>query len=179
MQRYTLLLVDDNPLVLETKTTIFENEGYHIIPAQNGKIAIEILENEKIDLVITDLVMEDIDGIDVLKKAKSINPEIMVIILTGYSDMASAIDALHHNADDFMLKPCEVEEILFRVDRCFQKQALLKKLRLYENLLPVCSQCKKIKYEFGEEVKWLTTEEYFRELAVNNALIFCPDCANT
>ena len=165
MQKPTILLIDDNPLVLESKKSILKSEGYNIVTVENGKAAIKKLNEITIDLVITDLIMEDGDGIDVLKKAKELNPQTMVIILTGYGDIFSAINALRHDADDYLLKPCEVEEMIYRIDQCFKKQRLLKRTRTYENILPVCCECKKIRDDSAKEPEWLTLEDYLKKKA--------------
>ena len=86
------------------------------------------LEKTKFDLVITDLMMPGIDGFGVLKAVKKLAPQTSVIILTGYGDMRAAIDALRLGADDFTLKPCEVDELVFRIRRCLEKQSLLQML---------------------------------------------------
>jgi len=67
--------------------------------------------------------------------AKQLSADTMVIILTGYSDMTSAIDALRLNADDYLLKPCEPEEIFFRISNCVEKLGFKKKIKIYENIL--------------------------------------------
>jgi len=84
MKKYGILLVDDDPLILSTVGPALQDRGYNVTTAANGQIAIERLDKNKFDMVITDLVMEEIDGITVLKKVKEIHPETVVIILTGY-----------------------------------------------------------------------------------------------
>jgi CheY-like chemotaxis protein len=102
MRKKRILLVDDDPHILTGVAKDLESEG-----SENGEQAIAWLEKTFFDVVITDLVMQPMDGIDVLKKAKALNPETKVIVLTGYGGMTSAIDALRLNADDYLLKPCE------------------------------------------------------------------------
>ena len=86
----TIPLIDDDPFVLAGIGKDFESKGYHVTTADSGEKAIELLEKATFDLVITDLVMGEIDGIQVLKKAKQISPEIMVMILTGHGDLTTA-----------------------------------------------------------------------------------------
>src|SRR3990172_51133 len=106
MKKYNLLIVDDDPFILEGIGEDLESRGYQVTRANSGDRAVEILQQADFDLVITDLVMEKTDGIQVLKKTKEIDATIMVIILTGFGDMLSAIEALRSQADDYMLKPC-------------------------------------------------------------------------
>ena len=83
MKKYHLLLVDDDPFILEGIGDNLQNNGYDVTRASSGEIAVQLLESMEFDLVITDLIMESTDGIKVLQKAKLLNPEIQVIILTG------------------------------------------------------------------------------------------------
>jgi len=76
------------------------------------------------DLVITDLVMDEPDGMEVLRNTKELSPETMVMILTGYGDMESVVNALRLGADDYLVKPCDIQEINFRVSKCLEKQRL-------------------------------------------------------
>jgi len=181
MRKYSILLVDDDPLITRGTGNDLEEKGYEVTTADCGEKAIELMEESPFDLVITDLVMEPINGIGVLKKSKEINPETMVIILTGFGDMSSAIDALRLDADDYMLKPCESEEMYFRVSCCLEKLELKRKIKIYEDILPVCCVCKQIRDDNGREHgtgEWMPVEKYIYEkakLAVTST--YCPECA--
>ena len=129
MRDYIILLVDDDPLILKGIGKDLEDKGYKVITAESGEKATKLIRDTTFDLVITDLTMEEIDGIQILKKTKELNPDTMVIILTGFGDLDSATDAIRLNADDYLLKPCEPEEISFRVSRCLEKLELKKKAR--------------------------------------------------
>lgn len=127
-QTYRILLVDDEPLILSNIGRMLENEGYHVDLADSGETALERLNETHFDLILTDLVMNKVDGMDVLMAAKAIDPDIMVIMFTGYADMKVAINAIKFGADDFMLKPSESQEIYFRVKRCLENRDLKKKV---------------------------------------------------
>ncbi|WP_448874932.1 response regulator [Desulfobulbus propionicus] len=131
----TILFVDDEEVIRKSFTRELQMEGFQIRPVASGEEAVKILEQERFELVITDLMMSGIDGFGVLKAAKRFAPMTSVIILTGYGDMRSAIDALRLGADDFTLKPCEIEELVFRIHRCLDKQNLLKTLSLQNERL--------------------------------------------
>ncbi len=180
MRKYSILLVDDDPIITEGTGNDIKEKGYQVKTADCGEKAIELLDKTTFDLVITDLAMAPIDGIGVLKRAKEINPETMVIILTGFGDMTSAIDALRLNADDYMLKPCEPEEMYFRVSRCLEKLELKRKIKAYEDMLPVCCVCKNIRDDAGKEPgtgAWMTIESYmWRKAGISPTSAYCPDC---
>ena len=181
MRNHSILLVDDEPLITKGTGGDLKEKGYEVTTANSGEKAIELLENATFDLVITDLTMGAIDGIAVLKRAKEISPETMVMILTGFGDMASAIEALRSGADDYLLKPCEPEEMYFRVSKCLEKLEFKRKLQLYEDILPVCCVCKKIRDDSGRDPgsgNWIQMENYIRDMGrVEVTATFCPECA--
>ena len=181
MKKYNLLLVDDDPYILEGIGEDLESNGYQVTRASSGESAVELLGASHFDLVITDLVMESTDGIQVLKKTKELNSDIQVIILTGFGDVDSAIEALRSQADDFLLKPCESQEMLFRVKNCLEKQELTRKINLYQKILPMCCVCKKIRDDSGRQPgtgDWITIEQFIHERAsLDITSSYCPDCA--
>ena len=180
MKKKTILLVDDEEIILKSLGKDLKTEGYDITTAENGESAIAKLKEKRFDLVITDLIMEGLDGIQVLKQAKKSDPELPVIILTGYGDMTSAIDALRLGADDYLLKPSDVEELFFRVSGCLEKYELKRKIKLYEDILPICAVCKKIRDDTGKEPgkgEWMTVEGYInRKTGVHFSHGYCKEC---
>lgn len=180
MKKHKILIVDDDPLILRSISIALKQEGYHIDTAANGEIAVESIEENDFDLVLTDLVMDPVDGIGVLKKAKEKNPDGVVIILTGYGDLISAIDALRLDADDYLLKPCEPEELIFRISSCLEKLELKRKVKAYETIVPVCCQCKSVRDDTGKEIgagKWMPVEQYLltkSKMAISPT--YCPEC---
>ena len=119
----------------------------------------------------------------VLYEAKKQDPGIGTIILTGYGDMTSAIEALRLGADDYLLKPCDAGELLIRVARCLERQEAFRKIKLYENILPICIYCKNIRDDAGTEPgkgKWLRMEEYLsRKIGTDVSHGCCPVCYET
>jgi len=178
---YNILLVDDDSFIINAIAPALEREGYKVTTAECGETAIDRLKSNSYDLVLTDLVMDPVDGIAVLKTAKKIHPEIPVIILTGYGDMTSAVEALRLKADDYLLKPCELEEIFIKLARCFEELELKRKIKIYEKMLPVCCVCKKIRDDRGKEPgrgDWMQMELYIQNKAkVKVTSTYCPECA--
>ena len=181
MKGKSLLLVDDEQIILNSLSRELVDAGFKVTLAANGEEAIARINNDCFDLVMTDLLMPGLDGFQVLKSAKQRGLQTMVIILTGYGALESAVDALRLGADDFLQKPCDTDELLYRISNCFAKQELLRKIALYEKFLPVCSYCKKIRddqhWEHGKG-KWYSPEEYFKRAkgVVRVSHGCCPDC---
>ena len=181
MKKHRILLVDDDPFTLSGIGKNLECEGFDVTTAESGEKAIGLLKKQTFELVITDQVMGEVNGIQVLKRAKELEPDTMVIILTGYEILSDVIDALRLNADDYLLKPCEPEEILFRVKSCLEKHELKRKVRIYEDILPVCRLCKKIRDDSGMEPgkgRWMAIEDYvFEKENIMVSHSYCPECA--
>ncbi len=130
MTGISILFVDDEKLIRNSFARDLRAEHFTVTAMASGSEAISALENGRYDLVITDLMMPEVDGFAVLKAVKKSAPQTSVIILTGYGDLRAAIDALRLGADDFALKPCEIEELVFRIGRCLEKRSLLQMLAL-------------------------------------------------
>ena len=181
MQNRKILLVDDEKSILKSCCKNLEHAGYEVTTAECGEEAIAKLQENHFDLVITDLAMPGIDGLGVLKEVKKQDDrDIGTIILTGYGDMTTAIEALRLGADDYLLKPCDVDELMLRVERCLEKQDAFRKIKFYENLLPVCMYCKSIRDDTGTERgdgKWNSLEKYLNDKSgINLSHSICPEC---
>ncbi len=124
----SILLVDDEKLIRNSFARELRAEGFTVITAAGGSEAIGEVERTSYDLVVTDLMMPGVDGFGVLKAVKRQAPRTCVIILTGYGDTESANDALCLGADDFILKPCEINDLISRIRRCLEKQRRLRLL---------------------------------------------------
>ena len=181
MRKHNLLLVDDDPFILEGTGEDLKQNGYQVTRADSGEKAVWLLERKSFDLVITDLVMEKTDGIQVLKKTKELNPETMVIVLTGYANITFAIDALRNRADDYLLKPCESEEMIHRINQCLKKAKLSHKINYSRELLPMCCVCKKIRVRKNgtpNQDQWVSVEKFIHsKTRTDITSSYCPDCA--
>jgi DNA-binding response OmpR family regulator len=181
MSRKLILLVDDDPVILITVRKQLEQYEFDIETAASGETAVEMLDEKKYDIVITDMIMYRIDGLGVLKKAKEKEQKTIVIILTAQSDVSSAIGALRLKADDYLLKPCEPDEVYVRINNSLEKLELKRILKIYENILPICCVCKNIRDDSGKEPgtgDWITIEQYLnKETKIDITSGYCPDCA--
>lgn len=135
MNQAKILLVDDEELLRLTVSRDLQDAGYAVETVEDGHQACASLAENSYDMVVTDLVMEGIDGMQVLKEAKHRDPTCGVILLTGYGNMDSAIEALRRGADDYLLKPYQREELFLRLARCLEKGKLRRELRETEKKL--------------------------------------------
>ena len=126
-----LLLIDDEPDILRVLSMSLKADGYAVVTAANGTEGVAVFEEEKPDIVITDIKMPGMDGIEVLKKVKERNPDAEVIIITGHGDIENAIEALKHGASDFINKPVRDEALAIALIRAREKFDLKQQLKEY------------------------------------------------
>jgi len=112
MDKRRILVIDDEAIVRVSCERVLRPEGYDVVVTPKGTDAIELLEREKFDLVLTDLKMPDMDGLEVLKHIKEKWPEIIVIIITGYGTISTAVQAIKMGAYEYIEKPFTPEDIL-------------------------------------------------------------------
>lgn len=124
-----ILLVDDEQGVLETIAAILEREGYSVAAVSDVKAAVARLHQEPFAAVLTDLRMEDESGLSLVAQARRAWPETTVVILTGYASLQSAIEALREGAYDYLVKPCDVEELKATIARAVERSTLAQALR--------------------------------------------------
>ena len=119
----TLLIVDDEELVLDVGVNMLEKLGYTVLKAHNGTQAVEIFEThkDKIKMVILDIIMPDMGGGEVYAKIKVINPEVKVLLSSGYSVDGQAIELLERGCDGFMQKPFTMEELSGKITQIMKK----------------------------------------------------------
>ena len=128
-QQINILIVDDEKAVADIlKDCISDNER-SITVCYDGLEGIEHIQNNFYDLIIVDLVMPKVGGLDVLKYAKKANPDVLVIIITGYASIETAIMAVKEGAYDYIRKPCKLEEIKIAVDNAIDKIKLFRENR--------------------------------------------------
>ena len=138
----SLLVIDDERPILEMLEMSLASEGYNVMTAESGKEGLKIFEERGPKLVLTDIKMPGMDGIEVLKKIKALDDEAEVIVITGHGDMNSAISALQHGASDFITKPIRDEVLMLSLERAKKKMAMTQQLKDYtENLEQKVEAC--------------------------------------
>jgi DNA-binding NtrC family response regulator len=124
MMEARLLIVDDEEIALRNLQHVMEKEGYQVTAARSGAEAVALLEKQGFDAVLTDLRMEGVDGMDVLKKSREVQPGAEVIFITGYATAESAVQALKHGAFYYIAKPFRLDEVRKVVAEALEKVRL-------------------------------------------------------
>lgn len=130
----SILVVDDEPVERQTLTEILRLEGYYVASVANGEAAVDYVRLHNIDLMILDLRMPGMSGLDVVKVINRISPDMEIILLTAHGSMETAIDALRHRIHDYLLKPASPSQILETVEKGLARRQA--KLQTREKLSP-------------------------------------------
>ncbi len=132
-----ILIVDDEPDILKTLEMTLSQEGYHVTTATGGEAALKIFRQQPFELVITDMRMPGMDGIEVIRQVKELDPDVEAIVLTGYATLNNAVLSLRNvGAFDYLTKPLEnIDEIFMAVEKALEKRRLtLENRALLQNL---------------------------------------------
>ena len=125
-----LLVVDDERSMRELLSIVLRREGYDVTLAENGRAAVDRLEHSRFDLLISDIKMPDMTGVDVLRAAKRLDPDILGLMITAFASADTAIEAMRLGAHDYLSKPFDVDELKMKV-----RNALEQRLLRQENVL--------------------------------------------
>jgi two-component system response regulator HydG len=130
-----VLIIDDNEAHAEAVEEALDRVGYECVTALTGTKGIEVLNGEGADIVLTDLKLPDLSGIEVLKRAKASDPLVEVIVITGHGSVESAVAAMKEGASDYLTKPLNMEELRTRVAKQVEKQRLGRENRALQEVL--------------------------------------------
>jgi len=151
-----LLLIDDEEAIVRVLSMSLRSDGYDVVVAHSGEEGINVFRKESPDIVLTDIKMPGMDGIEVLKRIKNFAPDTEVIIITGHGDMHSAIEALKLDASDFINKPVRDEVLAITLKRAEERLRMKKKLREYtedlENMVKIATEEVRRKSEFQDKL---------------------------
>lgn len=123
MEKKKILVVDDEEIVRYSLVNILRGSGYEVDDAASAEEALKIFSGKSYHLVLTDLVLEGMGGLELLENVKVISPKTLVIVITGYGSIKTAVTALRLGVYDYLLKPCDEDELLIRVRRALEMQS--------------------------------------------------------
>ncbi len=130
-----ILVIDDEVKMCQSLKELFSGGGYQVTTTQSSPEAIELIKNRPYDLIVTDIKMPGISGLEILKAAKEIDPDLIVILMTGYASLESSLEAIKHGAFEYHLKPVEFSQLEISVKRGLEiREANLARKELLEDL---------------------------------------------
>jgi DNA-binding NtrC family response regulator len=125
----SILIVDDDEVMQQTLSDVLKKKGYEIFSVGAGNGALSIIKKNIIDLVLLDMRLPDVDGIEVLKRVKELDTEILVIMMTAYSDVQTAVSAMKSGAYHYINKPFELEELKLLIEKGLETKSLINEVR--------------------------------------------------
>jgi putative nucleotidyltransferase with HDIG domain len=128
----SILVVDDEEAIREVVSTMLESRGYRCTAVSNGRAAQEVVRKETPDLVLSDMIMPEMDGIKLLSWMREHDPEVPVIMVTAIHDISTALEAIRRGAYDYILKPFEKDQLFLGVGRALQHRRLVLENRNYQ-----------------------------------------------
>jgi len=134
MAQSKILVVDDEQSVATTIKAILQLDGNEVTAVTTGKEALDLLGRQEFDVVLTDLRLDDLDGIEILRETQKLWPDTVSIMLTGYASLESAVTALRSGAYDYLIKPSDVDELRATVGRGLERRRLRQRLVELEQL---------------------------------------------
>lgn len=145
-----ILIVDDDKRLLSTLTGVMREEGHRVVPCDNGLDAIRKCREERFDLILTDLMMPGASGLDVLRETRKVSPSTLVVLVTGFASLESAIEAIREGAYDYVAKPFKLEEIKILIQNASERIRLAREnQRLLAELQEAYAQLQSVKEIMG------------------------------
>ena len=132
MSSEKILVVDDEEAIREVISTLLEAQGYRCTIAPNGRLAAEQIERDSHDLVVSDIVMPELDGLKLLARVRERDPDVPVIMVTAMHDISIALQAIRSGAYDYILKPFEKDQLYLSVRRALERRRLVLENRTYQ-----------------------------------------------
>ncbi len=126
MSAHRILVVDDELSMREMLKILLEEDGYDVRLADSGEQAFVLLGDDEFDLVLTDLKMDQVDGLEVVKRAKDTSPATQVVVMTAFATTETAVEAMKRGAYDYVMKPFKVEALKVVIGKALEKRALLQ-----------------------------------------------------
>jgi signal transduction histidine kinase len=134
MAQSKILVVDDEQSVATTIKAILQLDGNEVTAVTSGREALDLLKEHEFDVVLTDLRLDDLDGVEILRETQKLWPDTVSIMLTGYASLESAVTALRSGAYDYLIKPSDVDELRATVGRALERRRLRQRLVELEQL---------------------------------------------
>jgi two-component system response regulator HydG len=157
----TVLIVDDEPGILDSLQKVFERESLRVLTAHGGAEALELLRREPVSILLTDLLMPGMSGLDLLKASKSVSPETETILMTAYGTVENAVEAMRQGAYDFVIKPYKRAHVVRAVSKALEKRNLVQENRQLRAQLANQRQ----KAAIGQSLPWRRTMDTVMQAA--------------
>ena len=166
--RFHILVVDDEPAQREMISGFLKKQAFDVVVAENGAKALELFRQDSIDLILTDQRMPHLSGLDLLQAVRAINPETPVILMTAFGNIESAVSAIQGGAADYLTKPLNLEELLYRIRQVSERNRIIAENR---ELREALGERNRIEGIVGESGQMLEVLSLVRRVAPSEATV--------
>jgi two-component system response regulator PilR (NtrC family) len=164
----TILVIDDEKSIRDMLAIMLKKSGFHVSLAENGKSAIQAINKNVFDLVVSDIRLPDITGIDILKHCKKVSPETDFLLITAFASQETAVEAVKNGAADYIYKPFDIDDLKIKINNCLSKKRLER-----ENVLLKRSVERQLQFEniIGLSPKMQMIFELVRKISPTSSTI--------
>ena len=152
-----VLVVDDEPMIVSLLSTILRERGWDVTEARSGTDGIDQLDRARFDVILTDLVMPGDSGIDLLRSAKEIHPDVEVILMTGYATADTAIEAMRNGAFHYIMKPLKTEEVVNLAEKAYSQRQLQRENQFLKSEIRAAHHVQSIVGDSGAILRLIAT----------------------
>lgn len=163
----TVLVVDDEPGIVDSLRKVFERESLRVVTARNGAEALDVLRKTSVAVMLTDLMMPGMSGLDLLRASRQISPETETVLMTAYGTVENAVEAMKDGAYDFVTKPIKRAHITRAVAKALEKQSLVRENRSLREQLAAQKKHEAV----GQSLMWRRTLETVAQAAPSMATV--------
>jgi len=191
-----VLVIEDEKAIRDSFRNFLEDNDYDVLEAENGRVGLALLAQERPDLILVDLRMPEVDGLEVLQRVQEDSPDTPIIVVSGTGVIADVVEALRRGAWDYLIKPIEdLSVLLYTINKSLERTRLILENREYQKhleertvelekalneiktlrgIIPICASCKKIRDNKGD---WEQVEVYVQEHSeARFSHGICPEC---
>lgn len=134
MEGYKVLIVEDNEVIREQLARVIRKEGFEVVTAEDGEMGLEMFKNERPEILIADLKMPGMNGMELMHEVRSLSTSVQIIVVTGFGKFDTAISALHEGAMDYLQKPVDLELLILALERAKEKIKEARRLFTFSHL---------------------------------------------
>ncbi|RMH06018.1 MAG: response regulator [Nitrospirae bacterium] len=129
-----VLIVDDDEGVRDALAQFLHSLDYQVMTAEDGEDALNKYQKGEVDIILADLMMPKLDGIELLKRVRQVDEDVIFLMITGHPSIGTAVESIHLGADDYITKPFHLEDVKIRLDKALEKRSLKGRLKTAQGL---------------------------------------------
>lgn len=129
-----ILIVDDDQGVRDALAEYLASLGYEVTTAENGEDALNKYRKGDFDIILADLIMPKVDGMELLKRIREVNDDVIFLMITGHPSIGTAVESINRGADDYITKPFHLEDVKIRIEKAIEKRTLKGRLKTAQGL---------------------------------------------